>query len=165
MGFDFKTNLDLNKFWDKTPTVLKYVLLICVIVAGSYFLFSRKIDTSQLKELDKIQQGIEVTYQLVDKFESFQRFQNEYNDEIIKDVRNIYILITELNSNINSKFNYLIENSGEENKDLLDKLDILNESFERLSNAYKPEKIEPKELKPDISVKKIDTKKNENEWK
>lgn len=165
MGFDFKTNLDLNKFWEKTPVALKYVLLIAIIIAGSYFLFSRKVDTSQLRELDKIQQGMEVTYQLVEKFESFQRFQTEYNNQVIKDIRNIYILVTELNDNVNSKFNYLIKSSDEDNEDLLDKMNLLNESFDRISRAYQPEKIEPKEADLNIQVKKIDSnKKNENEW-
>jgi hypothetical protein len=135
---------DINKFWEKTPTPLKYLLLIAIIVSASYFLFSRKVDADQIKELEKIEQGIEVTYQLVDKFESFTTFQTQYNEQIIRDVKNIYSLVNELNDNVNRKFDYLINSSGKYNKDLLDKMDLLNESFTKLSNAYKPA-IEPGE--------------------
>jgi hypothetical protein len=147
--------VDVNKFWEKTPTPLKYLLLIAVIVAGSYFLFSKKIDSSQIKELNKIEQGIEVTYQLVDKFDAFQKFQTQYNDEVIVDIRNIYSLVTELNDNINTKFNYLIKNSGKYNQDLIDKLDLLNQSFDKLSKAYQPTNTNKDIPDPSITVKKI----------
>jgi hypothetical protein len=167
MGFDFKTSLDLNQFWEKTPLVLKYILLITIIVGSSYFLFARKVDTNQIQELHKIQQGIEVTYQLVDKFESFQRFQTEYNNQIIKDIRNIYILVTELNDNINTKFDYLIKSSDQYNEDLIDKMILLNESFDRISKAYQLEKLEEKET-PELKINVRPIKKNEikgeNEW-
>ena len=49
---------DLNKFWQQTPNVLKYFLIIAIIVAASYFLITRTVDKGQLKELDKIEQNI-----------------------------------------------------------------------------------------------------------
>ena len=137
---------NINTFWEKTPTPLKYILLIALIVGGSYFLISKRLDSTTMQQLEKMEQSIEVTYQLVDKFESFQRFQNEYNNQIIKDIRNIYMLVTELNININRKIDYLVSSSGTYNKDLIDKLELLNESFERLSKAYQPEKKEPLEI-------------------
>lgn len=158
---------DLNKFWDRTPTPLKYLFFIAIIVAGSYFLFSRKVDTSQIKELNKIEQGIEVTYQLVERFEAFQTFQTKYNEQVIKDIKNIYLLVKELNDNVNAKFNYLIKNSGKYNQDLIDKMNLLNESFEKLSKAYSPsqpvtnEKKLPSQLK--IGVKPMNEN-DQNQW-
>lgn len=152
---------DINKFWDKTPTPLKYLLLIAIIVASSYFLFARKVDTGQINQLEKIEQGIEVTYQLVDKFEAFTAFQTQYNDQIIADVKNIYNLVNELNDNVNRKFDYLINSSGKYNQDLLDKMDLLNESFSKLSNAYKPEIsiIKKDEPPTDLQIKVTPVKK------
>jgi len=165
MGIGINTKpFDINAFWNKTPTALKYISLIAIIVAASYFLFSRKVDTSQIKELTKIEQGIEVTYQLVDKFDAFQKFQTQYNDQVIKDIRNIYALVTELHRNVNTKFDYIISSSGKYNQDLIDKMNLLNESFVNLSKAYKPEgetKTETEQPKYEIGVKKIDENKND----
>lgn len=149
--------LDINKFWEKTPQPLKYLLLISLIVGASYFLVSRKVDVNQVKELTKIEAGIEVTYDLVQRFEAYQLSQSDYNKQVIEDISNIYTLITELNISVNRKFDYLIENGGDNNKDLLDKLDLLNESFDKLSKAYQP-KEKPELPEPSISVKKIENK-------
>lgn len=164
MGINFTTPFDLNRFWEKTPTPLKYILLIVIVVASSYFLIARKVDTNQIKELAKIEQGIEVTYDLVEKFESFSAFQTQYNTQVIKDIRNIYILITELNDNVNRKFDYLINSSDEYNEELIDKMNLLNESFEKISRAYQPEKIDGKD-NVDLNINVRPTKKHENEWK
>ena len=151
MGINVNTApFNINRFWEKTPTPLKYLLLIAIIVAASYFLFSRKVDTNQIKELTKIEQGIETTYELVEKFESFAVFQNQYNEQIIIDIKNIYMLITELNDNVNTKFDYLIKSSGKYNEDLIDKMMLLNNSFEKLSKAYQPAQMP----EPQIQVKK-----------
>ena len=144
--------IDINRFWERTPTPLKYLLLIAVIVASSYFLFSKKIDTNQIRELTKVEQGIETTYQLVDKFDAFQKFQTQYNEQVITDIKNIYALVSELNDNVNTKFDYLIKNSGKYNQDLIDKLNLLDESFEKLSKAYQPGKNSPD---PTITIQKI----------
>jgi len=133
---------DLNKFWEQTPTVLKYILLISLIVAGSYFLFSRKINNNQIKELDKIEQVIETSYTLINRFEEFERNQYTYNEEIMSYLKNIYILVNELNENTNKKFNILLKTGGENTDNIIDKLVLLNESFEKLQKAYTPEKIE-----------------------
>jgi Tol biopolymer transport system component len=144
--------LDVNKFWDKTPTPLKYLLLIAIIVGGSYFLVSKKVDHSQVKELTKIEQSIDVTYDLVKRFEAYQTTQNTYNTQTITDIKNVYELVQELNSNINTKIDYMIRSSGKYNQDLIDKLILLNQSFEKLSKAYEP----IKNYDPQISVKKLE---------
>ena len=46
------------------------------------------------------------------------------------------------------------KNSGKYNQDLIDKLDLLNQSFDKLSKAYQPGKINEKP-DVDINVKKI----------
>jgi len=155
MGLIVNTKpFDLNRFWEKMPTPLKYLLFVAIIVAGSYFLFAKKADTLNLKEIQKIELSISTTHQLVEKFEEFATLQTEYNEQVINDIRNIYILISELNDNVNTKFDILIRNSGQGNQDLLDKMDILNQSFNKISRAYQPtlEKIEPEF---NISTKKI----------
>jgi len=149
MGVISTKPIDINRFWEKTPTTLKFVLLMAIIVACSYFLVSRKVDNSQVKELTKIEQGIDVTYDLVKRFELYQT-----NEQTLTDVKNIYVLVQELNSNMNSKLDFMIKNSGKYNQDLVDKLILLNQSFEKLSKAYQPtEKIEMPEST--ITVKKI----------
>lgn len=146
---------DLNKFWEKTPNPLKYLLIIALIVGSSYFFISKKVDNSQIKELAKIEQGIEVTYQLVERFDTYQKIQSQYNQQMIDDVAKLYALVQELNDNVNSKFNYLIKNSGKYNQDLLDKMILLNESFDKLSKAYQPsQSTQPYD--PQISIKKIE---------
>lgn len=145
--------VDLNKFWEKTPTPLKYLLIIALIVGSSYFFISKKVDNSQIKELAKIEQGIEVTYQLVETFDTYQKIQTQYNQQMISDISKLYTLVQELNDNVNTKFNYLIKNSGKYNQDLTDKLLLLNESFEKLSKAYQP--AQPA-YDPSIVIKKIE---------
>lgn len=153
MGINVNTApFNINKFWERTPTPLKYLLVIAIIVVCSYFLVSKKIDNSQVKELDKIEKGIDATYELADRFYKYQITQNQFNDEILKDVENVYDLVQELNTNVNTKFNYIIKSSGKYNEDLIDKLNILNQSFERLSKAYEP----IKSYEPNIQVKKVE---------
>lgn len=153
MGLNVNTApFNINKFWDRTPTPLKYLLIIAIIVVCSYFLVSKKIDNSQIKELDKIENGIDATYDLADRFSEYQTTQNEFNDEILRDVKNVYSLVQELNTNVNTKFDYIIKNSGKYNEDLIDKLNLLNESFERLSRAYQP----IQNYEPVIQSKKIE---------
>jgi len=144
--------ININKFWEKTPTPLKYLLLVVIIVACSYFLISRKVDLNQVKELAKLEQSVDVTYDLVKRFNEYQVTQNSYNSETLKNIKDIYVLVQELNSNVNTKFDYIIKNSGKYNQDLLDKLTILNGSFEKLSKAYEPSGSS--QLK--IGVKKIE---------
>ena len=74
------------------------------------------VDKGQLKELDKIEQNITVTYDLINKFEAFQKTQAAYNDQVINDLNKIYSLINELNSNTNRKFDMVLKNSN--NKEL-----------------------------------------------
>lgn len=153
MGINVNTTpFNINKFWDRTPTPLKYLLVIALIIVCSYFLISKKIDHSQIKELDKIENGINATYDLMDRFSQYQVTQNSFNDEILKNVENVYDLVQELNMNVNTKFNYIIKSSGKYNEDLIDKLQLLNQSFERLSKAYEP----IQNYEPSIQVKKVE---------
>ena len=149
---------NLNRFWETTPTILKYILLISLIAAGSYFfLFSRRTSNNQLKELDKIEQTITQTYTLIDKFEDFEETQYIYNNEMISYLKNIYTLVNELNENTNKKFNMLLK-QGEGNTDnIIEKLVLLNESFEKLQKAYTPDELNEPIPKLKIGVRKMTT--------
>ena len=132
----------LNQFYEKTPNALKYILVISLIVVGSYFLFSKKVSKGQDKELAKIEQSIETTYSLIDRFDDFREAQYIYNDEILSYLKNIYTLVEELNENTNRKFDMIL-NAGQGNtNEILDKLTLLNESFEKLQVAYTPDEFE-----------------------
>ncbi len=144
--------VNINRLWEKTPNPLKYLLLISIIVGASYFLVSKKVDNSQVKELAKIEQNIDTTYQFIKRFETYQINQNQFNEKALEDITKIYSLVQELNSNINTKFDFIIKSSGKYNQDLIDKLILLNQSFEKLSKAYEP----IKNYEPQISVKKIE---------
>ena len=128
--------IDVTQFWSKTPKELKYLLLIAIIVFGSYLLFMRMPASEEIKELTKIEQNIAVTYELVDKFEKFQTTQIQFNEYTTQDIQYLYDLILELNQSVSAKNDYIIQNSGKYNKDLADKLKILNESFTKLVKAY-----------------------------
>ncbi len=92
-----------------------------------------------------------MTYDLVNRFQTYQTAQNKYNEQILLDIKNIYTLVQELNSNINTKFDYIVKSSGKYNQELIDKMILLNQSFEKLSKAYEPFE----NYEPEISVKKI----------
>jgi hypothetical protein len=138
---------NLNSFYEKTPKVLKYILVISLIIVGSYFLFSKKVSKSQDKELAKIEQTIEITYSLLDRFDTFETAQYQYNKETMSYLKNIYTLVEELNESTNRKFNILLQ-QGETNTDqILTQLTMLNESYEKLTEAYTPEPFEKNYIK------------------
>lgn len=130
---------NLNQFYEKTPTALKYILVISLIIVSSYFLFSRKVTKGQDKELEKIEQTIETTYSLINKFEIFENAQYQYNKETMHYLKNIYTLVEELNENMNKKFDLLLSQGGSNTEEILDRLILLNESFDKLQEAYTPE--------------------------
>jgi hypothetical protein len=130
---------NLNSFYEKTPTVLKYILVISLIIVGSYFLFSKKVSKGQDKELAKIEQTIESTYDLIDRFESFEATQYRYNEETMGYLKNIYTLVEELNENTNKKFDILLKQGGSNTSQILSQLTLLNETYEKLTDAYTPE--------------------------
>lgn len=130
--------VDLNKVWDKTPTPLKYLFFGAVMMVSSYLLLIRKNDTIQLKELEKIEQSVETAFQFIDKFEDFQNLQLQYNEENNKNIENLHTLVLELNENVNTKFNYILISKGKYDQNLIDKMNLLDESFDKLSKIYEP---------------------------
>jgi len=142
MGVVPMDKFNLNSFYEKTPTALKYILVISLIVVGSYFLFSKKVSKGQDAELAKIEQTIETTYKLIDQFDDFERAQFQYNKETMSYLKNIYTLVEELNENTNKKFDLLLEQGGMNQQQLLKQLTMLNESYEKLTEAYTPEPFE-----------------------
>ena len=133
--------LSINNFWEKTPTPLKYILIIVLIVAGSYFLFSKSVSIAQIKQLDKIEESIQTTYTLLRQFEEFEKTQYDYNDQTLSYLKNVYSLVEELNDNTNKKLDMILSAGGKNTGDILEKLTLLNESFEKLQKAYTPEVI------------------------
>jgi hypothetical protein len=144
---------NINKFWEKTPKALKYVLIISLIVAGSFYAFSKTVSISQIKQLNKIEESINTTYDLIDQFQEFEKTQYAYNVQTISYLKSIYTLIEELNDNTNKKFDMLLKSGGKNTNEIVEKLVMLNESFEKLQKAYTPE-IKPSDVeKPQTSIK------------
>ena len=139
---------NLNNFYEKTPTFLKYIIVIALIVVGSYFLFSKKVSTGQVKELAKIEQSIETTYDLINRFDEFRSAQYIYNAEILDYLKSLYTLVEELNENTNRKFDLILAAGGANTEEIVERLMLLNESFEKLQRAYTPEELKPKEYHP-----------------
>ena len=148
---------NLNDFYNHTPTGLKYILVISLIIVGSYFLFSRKISKGQDEQLDKIEQTIETTYTIIDNFDKFKDQQFKYNEQMLNYLHNIYTLVEELNENTNKKFDMLLQAGGQNTNQILEKLTLLNESFEKLQKAYTPNEFqeEKKPMKRISGVEKI----------
>jgi len=143
---------NLNRFWEKTPTPLKYILVIAILLATSYFIFSKKMDDNHVAEIETMKTGIVATYELIDNFEEFRQEQDEYNKEVLDYLQNLHTLVEELNETTNRKFDMIL-NSGNQNADqIIEKIMLLNESFEKLSKAYE-ENIEEPNL-DDNKVKK-----------
>jgi hypothetical protein len=129
---------NLNRFWEKTPTALKYVLIFALFLVVSYFLFSKRMDDNHVKEIEQMKVGITATYELIDNFEEFRREQDTYNKEILEYLNNLHALVEDLNANTNRKLDMILSAGGKNSQDVIDKILLLNESFERLSKAYQP---------------------------
>jgi len=129
---------NLNRFWEKTPTTLKYILIFSIFLIVSYFLFSKRMDDNHAKELEQMKVGIAATYELIDNFEEFRREQNSYNEEILEYLNNLHALVEDLNATTNRKLDMILSAGGKNSQDIIDKILLLNESFERLSKAYQP---------------------------
>lgn len=142
MGVVPLDKFNLNQFYEKTPTALKYILVVSLIFVASYFLFSRKVSRSEDLKLDKIEQTIITTYKLIDQFDDFETAQYQYNKETMSYLKNIYTLVEELNENTNKKFDLLLKQGGTNQSQLLEQLTLLNESYEKLTKAYTPEPFE-----------------------
>ena len=127
---------NLNRFWEKTPTALKYVLIFAIFLITAYFLFSKRMDDSHLREIEHMKVGITATYELIDNFEEFRREQDTYNQEILEYLNNLHALVEDLNATTNRKLDMILSAGGQNSQDIIDKILLLNESFERLSKAY-----------------------------
>ena len=150
---------NLNTFYEKTPVALKYILVLSLIIVGSYFLFSKKISESQVQQIAKIEQSIETTYDLINRFDEFRTAQYIYNTEILDNLKSLYTLVEELNENTNRKFDLILSIGGKNTNDIVERLIMLNESFEKLQKAYTPEELKaptnPNEYKsPETPVNK-----------
>jgi len=145
----------LNKFWERTPTVLKYILIVAIFIVTFYFFFSKRIDNYHLSEIDSMKKGIDATYELIDNFETFRQEQGQYNKEVLTYLQNLHSLVNELNISTNRKLDMILKSGNENANDLVEKLSLLNESFEKLSNAYQEiVKEEPGFENLEIGVKK-----------
>ena len=136
--------LNLNSFWEKTPSKLKYFIVIALIVAGGYFLFSKSMAITQMKQINKIEESINTTYSLINQFQEFEKKQFDYNMQTMTYLKNIYSLVDELNNNANRKLDMIMKAGGSNTNQIIEKITLLNESFEKLHKAYSPKD----ELKP-----------------
>lgn len=127
---------NINRFWEKTPTPLKYILTFALFIAVSYFLFSKRMNDNHIKEIAQMKTGITATYELIDNFEEFRREQDAYNKEILEYLNNLHALVEDLNSNTNRKLDMILSSGTANTGDIIDKILLLNESFEKLSKAY-----------------------------
>jgi hypothetical protein len=134
---------NLNTFYEKTPLPLKYILVVSLIIVGSYFLFSKKMTANKVEQIAKIEQSIESTQGLIVKFDEFRTAQYVYNAEILDNLKDLYTLVEELNENTNRKFDLILSSGGKNSSEIVEKLILLNETFEKLQKAYSPEEIKP----------------------
>jgi hypothetical protein len=128
--------LNLNRFWEKTPTVLKYILIFVIFLTISYFLISKNVEKTSIKELKSMETGIKATYELIYNFEKFKTEQTAYNEKILKYIHDLHTLVQELNANTNQKLDILLNSGNTNAKDIVDKIMLLNESFNKLSKVY-----------------------------
>ena len=164
MEIPVDVKFNVNDFWSKTPTPLKYILIFVIFIATAYFIFSKKMDESKVKELSQMKIGISATYKLIDNFEQFRKEQDEYNKEVITYLKNLHALVEDLNESTNRKFDMILK-SGHNNADqIIDKITLLNESFSKISKIYQESIKEPKEREDKKVIMVIpDTKENEKE--
>jgi len=137
MGVIPLDKFNLNRFWEKTPTPLKYILIFAILLATSYFIFSKKLDDNHITELESMKQGITATYELIDNFEDFRKEQDEYNQEVLAYLYDLHDLVNELNTNTNRKLDMLLSSGSANSDEIIEKIMLLNESFDKLSEIYK----------------------------
>lgn len=127
---------DLNKFWEKTPTILKYLLLSSIIFVAAYILFSRTGTTIEINRLRNIQQSVDNIYVIVENFETFQTYQMEFNKSTLQDIQNLHKIIIELNYITGRKFGYIINETNETDQQLKQKMELLDSYLIKLIDAY-----------------------------
>jgi len=168
IGLEIK-NFNINRFWEKTPTPLKYILTLSIIIVSFYLLFTDRVYKASNNEIKKIEDNIEVTYTLINNFEKYRLLQDQYNEKIVNYLEHLHKLVVDLSDITNKKFDIIIKSNSQNKSDIIDKLQILNESFDKLSKIYNIEsdiKIDDlpgekinKNSNYKIGVKKIDTEK------
>jgi len=129
---------NLNRFWEKTPNALKYILIFAIFIVVSYFLISKRLDANHVAEIDQMKRGIVATYELIDNFDEFRSEQDQYNKEILDYLHNLHALVEDLNATTNRKLDMILSSGNSNADDIVEKIMLLNESFERLSRAYQP---------------------------
>ena len=132
-------NFSINKFWEKTPTALKYILVFVIFLSVFYFMFTKNERDNNIQQIESMRKGINATYELIDNFEKFREDQDTYNKEILDYLNNLHTLVEELNINTNRKLDMILNSGGKNSENIIEKILILNESFERLSKAYQRE--------------------------
>jgi hypothetical protein len=140
----------INRFWETMPTALKYITIVVLLIVSSYFIFISKIKNTHNSEMIQIQKSIEMTYQLINTFDTYKVQQEEYNEEIVIYLENLHNLIGELNNTTNKKFDIILRTNKQISEDILENVKILNSSFEKYSEIYKND-IQ----KPDFRDQKI----------
>lgn len=152
--------LNINRFWEKTPTVLKYVLVFAIFIVVFYFLVSKRLEMNYTGEIDQMKIGINATYDLIDNFDNFKKDQDIYNKEVIKYLHNMHALINDLNNTTNRKLDMILTSGAKSSKQdvLIEKILLLNESFDKISMVYQTN-IERPNLEG-IKIKKIYTNTN-----
>lgn len=131
LSFD---KINLEGFWDKTPTPLKYLLVFVIFITVGYFVFSKNVKDHHVLEMESMRKGIDATYSLMENFERFKRDQDAYNKEVIGYLKSLRTLIEELNFSTNRKLDIIIREQS--SRAVIEKIELLNESFERISKAY-----------------------------
>lgn len=127
---------NINHFWEKTPTALKYILVFAIFIIVSYFLFSKRLDDNHAREIETMKHGIIATYELIDNFDEFRLEQDLYNKEILEYLNNLYALVEDLNATTNRKLDMILNSEDQNSEQIIEKILLLNESFEKLSKAY-----------------------------
>ena len=129
-------SVDVNKFWDKTPTPLKYLLVVTLIIATAYFIFMKKVYTNQTEQINQLVDNAKTTYELVDNFNEFKVSQNNYNKEFTLYINNLYTLVRELNETMKKQSIMILGSNTNNKEEIIEKLNMLNESFTKLSTVY-----------------------------
>ncbi len=136
MGLIQFEKVNLTVFWEKTPTALKYILVFAIFIVVSYFLFSKRMDNNQVREIETMKYGITATYELIDNFDEFRLEQDLYNKEILEYLNNLHALVEDLNATTNRKLDMILNSEDQNSEQIIEKILLLNESFEKLSKAY-----------------------------
>jgi len=167
MGILSFDKININKFWDRTPTVLKYILVFAIFFIVFYFLLSKNLDLNHIREIDTMKKGIAATNELIDNFENFKKDQDLYNKQILNYLHNLHILVEDLNTVTNRKINMILSSGDQNTEHIVEKIILLNESFEKLSKAYQKNIDTPNldnkvkkdyQFQPEISVIPMDEK-------